>query len=115
MLTVSFAVTAITINFTFNKAEILQFDAKTIENKLHSKEKFIKSYLNGPGFDSLKVIHKRPSWASNLLSEFRDNRLIYLHTYYNHQLVFWGSVRMAPVTDAGLKEGSNLVITDNGY
>ncbi|MBC7915048.1 MAG: HAMP domain-containing histidine kinase [Pyrinomonadaceae bacterium] len=114
MLTLSFAVTAITINFTFNKNEILEFDGKNIEKALHKKEKFIKNYLRGPGFDSLRTIHNNPNQAAQLISEFRDERLIYIHTYYNHQLVFWGSNRIAPVTDSGLKEGSNLIRTDNG-
>ena len=115
LLTVSFAVTAITINFTFNKDEILEFDAKTIEKKLHSKEKFIKSYLNGPKFDSLRNLHNNPAQATDLISEFRNERLIYIHTYYDHQLRFWGTVRIAPTTDAGLKEGSNLLKRENGY
>jgi two-component system, NtrC family, nitrogen regulation sensor histidine kinase NtrY len=115
MLTVSFAVTAITINFTFNKDEILEFDAKMIERNLHQKERFIKAFLNGPNFDSLRTIHKNPLKAEKIIAEFRDERAIYLHTYLKHQLVFWGSIRIAPVTDAGLKEGSNLLKGDNGY
>lgn len=115
MLTVSFAVTAITINFTFNKEEILEFDAKIIESNLHKKERFVKDYLSGPLFDSLRNIHNNPGYAVKIISEFRDDRIIYLHTYNNHQLAFWGGIRIAPVTDAGLREGSNLLSTQNGY
>ncbi|MEJ6982489.1 ATP-binding protein [Pedobacter sp. P351] len=115
MLTVSFAFTAVTINFTFDKDEVLEFDGKYIEGKLHTKEKFIKSFLNSPAFDSLKTLHNLPGKAVNLISEFRNDREIYIHTYFNHQLTLWGSIRIAPSTDAGLKEGSNLLITENGY
>jgi len=114
MLTVSFAVTAITINFTFNKNEILEFDAETIEKALHKKEKFVKNYLNGPDFDSLRFINTNANQAVQLIDEFSDERNIYLYTYRNHQLTFWGTERIAPVTDSGLKEGSNLIHTDNG-
>ncbi|MBC8051469.1 MAG: GHKL domain-containing protein [Sphingobacteriaceae bacterium] len=115
MLTVSFAVTAITINFTFNKGEILELDAKTIESNLHKKEKFIKAYLKGPAFDSLRNIRNNPHQATQLISEFRDERNIFIHTYYSHKLSFWGAVQIAPVTDGGLKEGSNFLSTQNGY
>lgn len=115
MLTVSFAVTALTINFTFDKAEILDFDAQTIENNLHKKENFIKLYLNGPGFDSLRTVHQNPSQAADVIRRFSQKRTIYIHTYFNNQLAFWGSVRIAPNSDAGLKEGSNLLNTENGY
>ncbi len=114
LLTISFAVTAITINFTFNKNEVLDFDAKTIETALHKKEQFVKNYLNGPSFDSLRSIHDSPAKGTRLIAEFRDERNIYLDTYYNHRLTFWGSNRVAPLTDAGLREGSNLINTDNG-
>jgi len=115
MLTVSFAVTALTINFTFNKEEVLDFDARTIENNLQKKEKFIKAFLNGPGFDSLRTVHKNPSQSADIITAFGQKRAIYIHTYFNNQLTFWGSVRIAPITDAGLKEGSNLLNTENGY
>ena len=115
MLTVSFAVTAITIHFTFNKDEILQFDSRTIEKNLHKKERFIKAYLNGPQFDSLRNIHNNPERAIKLITEFRDERLIYIHTYLDNDLVFWGGIRSIPLTNAALKEGSNLLNTDNGY
>lgn len=115
MLTVSFAVTAITVNFTFDKDEVLEFDGKTLEENLHRKEKFIKQLFNGPDFDSLRTIHNYPSKAISLLTDFSDDRQVFLYTYFNHQLNLWGSIRIAPVTDAGLKEGSNLLITENGY
>jgi signal transduction histidine kinase len=115
MLTVSFAVTAITVHYTFNKDEILQFDSRTIEKNLHKKERFIKAFLNGPRFDSLRNIQNNPEQAIKLIKEFRDDRLIYIHTYLNNNLVFWGSIRIAPVTNAGLKEGGNLIDTENGY
>ena len=115
MLTVSFAVTAITVNFTFDKEEVLEFDGKTVEENLHRKERFIKQFLNGPNFDSLRTIHNYPNKAINLLTNFSEDRNIFLYTYFNHQLNLWGSTRIAPVTDAGLKEGSNLLITENGY
>lgn len=115
MLTVSFAFTAITINFTFNKNEVLEFDAKTVETSLHKKERFVKDFLKGPGFDSLRTLNRNPVKATQLISEFRDIRNIYLYTYLNHGLTFWGSDKIVPLSDAGFKEGSNIIKTENGY
>ncbi len=115
-LAVGFAVTAISIHFTFNKNQILELDAKTIESNLHKKEIFVKRFLNNKAnFNSLRTIHSNPQTAAGLIKDFRDKRSIYLHTYYNNQLVFWGANRIAPATDAGLKDGSNRIKTQNGW
>lgn len=116
LITLGFTVTAVTLHFTFNKNEILELDAKTIEYNLHKKEKFVKDFLNNKkNFDALRTIHKNPGLASDIIEQFRDRKALYLHTYYNHQLVFWGANRIAPTTDGGLKEGSNRIKTQNGW
>lgn len=116
LLAVGFSVTALSLHRTFNKDEILQLDAKTIEYNLHKKERFIKNFLdNKRNFEVLKTVHQNPALASSLIKNFRDRRSIYLHTYYNRQLTFWGANRIAPETDAGLKEGSNRLKTQNGW
>ncbi len=116
LLSVSFAVTALTLHYTFDKNEILQFDAQTLEKNLRSKEVFIKKYLdNKQNFNRLRTAHNDPALASALIDYFRDEHQIYIHTYYNSQLVFWGSNKIAPETDAGLKEGFNRLQASNGW
>ncbi len=116
LLTVSFAATALTINFTFDKTEILEFDATTIERNLHKKEKFVHKYLrNANNFKALKTIHDNPALATELIYNFRDKRNLVLNTYHHKKLTFWGGIKFAPSTDAGIKEGSSLLKSDNGW
>ncbi|PWG82573.1 sensor histidine kinase [Pararcticibacter amylolyticus] len=116
ILTIGFAATAISVHFNFDKGQILESDARTIEQNLQKKERFVKSFLNNKAnFKALQSIHKNPARAAELIKDFRDKRSIYLHTYYNEQLVFWGANRIVPTTDAGLKEGSNRLKTRNGW
>jgi len=116
LLTISFAATALTIHFTFNKAEILELDGKTVEKNLQKKERSARRFLaDDKTFNSLKTIHKDPGLALKLIKEFPDNQSIYLYTYYNKQLLFWGSNKISPKTDAGLKEGSTLIKSENGW
>ncbi|EOR94448.1 Nitrogen regulation protein NtrY [Arcticibacter svalbardensis MN12-7] len=116
LLTLSCAATALLINFTYSKDELLDFDAKTLETRLHNKEKFINDYLSDSvNFNALRSVHKNPKLAINLIQTFRDVKSIYVHTYKNNQLVFWGANRVAPQTDAGLTEGSNRIKTHNGW
>ena len=116
LLTISFAATALTIHFTFDKSEILEFDGSTIERNLNKKEKFIANYLaNEEHLRTLKGIHRNPNLAINLINKFETQRSIYVYTYFRHKLTFWGSNKIAPITDAGLREGSSFYKPDNGW
>ncbi|WP_207533528.1 sensor histidine kinase [Desertivirga arenae] len=116
LLTISFAATALTIHFTFDKSEILEFDGSTIEHNLNKKEKFIKSYLaDNKNLINVKTAHQDPNVAITLINELEKERSIYVHTYYDHNLIFWGTNKVAPITDAGLKEGSSFYRPSNGW
>ncbi|WP_374166046.1 ATP-binding protein [Arcticibacter sp. MXS-1] len=116
ILAVGFVVTAVSVHHTFSQAEVLRLDARKIEKNLQAKEKYVYDFLNNKtNFKALKSIHKNPAKAAELIQSFRDGRLLYLHTYYNDQLVFWGANRIVPSTSAGLKEGSNRIKTTNGW
>ena len=116
LLTISFAATALTLHFTFDKSEILDFDAKLVERNLNKKETFVSTYVAEPNnFRDLKNVHNNPGLATRVIQEFRDERSIYVFTYQKNQLLFWGSNDIAPVTDAGLKEGSSLIKSQNGW
>jgi len=116
LLTLSCAVTAITINLTFNKNELLEFEAGTLEKRLQEKERFISDYLNDTSnVNALKQAHSNSQTALHLIEEFRDKRRIYVFTYEKNELLFWGGNRISPNTDAGLKIGSNRIKTQNGW
>ena len=62
VLALAFAGTAITLNLTFNKEEILNQDARQIQDRLQQKEKFVNDILNDKAvFDSLKTLPHNPA------------------------------------------------------
>lgn len=116
VLALAFAGTALTINLTFNKEEILHQDSQVIQTRLHEKENFIKEFINNPViFDSLKTLHQNPAWATSLIPKFQDERRIYLHTYNKGKLLFWIGNNVLFDSDAGFKEGSTFLTWKNGW
>ncbi|MDF3077852.1 MAG: integral rane sensor signal transduction histidine kinase [Sphingobacteriaceae bacterium] len=116
LLALSFAVTALTINLTFHKNNVLLADAQTIESNLHEKEKFVSEFLNNPEtFESLKTIETHRELAEETIKNLRHDRKIFLYTYRDNELLFWGGNQITPQSDAGLKEGSNFLVYKSGY
>ncbi|WP_423146415.1 ATP-binding protein [Rubrolithibacter danxiaensis] len=116
LLTLSFVATAISLNLTFHKENILDKDARTLERNLHKKEQFAETFINNPfNFKELQQVEQNEQLASQLITRFKENNNIYLNTYQNNKLVFWTANLFTPETDAGLKDGFNLLRTDNGY
>ncbi|MEO8794851.1 MAG: HAMP domain-containing sensor histidine kinase [Daejeonella sp.] len=116
VLAIGFAITAVTINLSFNKEEILKIDAGKIESNLHKKEDFVKKFINDPAiFDSLRTIDKNEEWAQSIIPEFADEHNISLHTYKNGELKFWGGVRILFESDKSIREGSSFLSWKNGW
>lgn len=108
--------TAVTINLTFQKEERLLLDGREIERNLHKKEDIVESLFNDPvRFNLLKELNDNDSLAGVLLADYAAKRNIYLYTYNNNELVFWGSEKAVPQSDAGLTDGSSLLSADNGW
>ncbi|TZF82092.1 HAMP domain-containing protein [Pedobacter sp. BS3] len=116
LLTLSFAATAITISLTFHKEEILERDARIIEKRLQQKENYVKSLLTDPQyFQSLKSLDRNGEAAIHNINKLCKEQSIFLYTYRNGRLEFWGETRIVPETDAGLKEGVSLTKWQNGW
>jgi len=116
ILTLCFVGTAITINITFQKEEILVIDAKKIEQNLHKKEQYIESFLNDSAqFQALKDLPNNEVLAQQVVENFGKKKHIYIYTYSNSELTFWGSDRIVPQSDAGLPNGSSVIPADNGW
>lgn len=116
MLAIGFACTALTINFTINKLEVLHLDGQKIERRLHRKEVFVKEFLSDPANrDSLKNVTKNEVWAQYLIKELSDKRNIYLQTFEGGKLKFWSGIKVILETDSLLREGSTFIPWENGY
>ncbi len=116
ILALSFAATALTLNLTFHKEDVLVADSKQIESNLHKKEQLVRVLLgDAKMFASLKGIPNNHELAEKLIPDLRDSHKIFLYTYRDNELQFWGSIRINPPTDAGLKEGSSFIKFKTGY
>lgn len=116
VLTVGFAFTAVTINYTSHTDEILTLDAQKLERNLREKEKLIDNLLSSPTFrDSLKNVNKNNDWAKYIISEFSEKKNISIQTFENGKLNFWTGLDIVLETDTLLKEGSTFLQRENGY
>lgn len=116
MLAIGFAGTALTVNYTIKKEEILTLEALKIERRLQNKEKLVRNILRDKSFlDSLKNVQKNEDWARYLISEFSEKRKIFINTYEKGQIVFLGGIQIAPESDRTFKEGSSFIRQGNGF
>lgn len=116
ILTIAFAGTAITVNHFYDREEILLIEASTIEKNLHKKEAEVISFLADSAlFNSLKDIHQNEELAQDLIVNYGEKKQIYIYTYSNNELSFWGSNNIVPKTDVGLSQGSSIIVWDNGW
>ena len=116
ILALAFAGTALTVNYTIQKEEILELEAKKIERRLHRKEKKVDQLLSNRTIrDSLVNISNNGQWAQYIISEFSEKEDIYIQTFEKGQLKFWSGIRIILDTDSLLRDGSNFIHWKNGY
>lgn len=89
VLTLCFVGTAITINITFQKEEILRIEAKKIEQNLHKKERFVQAFLADTSqFNALKTIQNNEKLTQHIVEYLGNKRQIFVYTYSNSELIF---------------------------
>ncbi|RQP16684.1 MAG: hypothetical protein EAS52_11070, partial [Parapedobacter sp.] len=116
VLTLCFIGTAISINLTFNDEEILLLDARKIQSNLHKKEQIVLDFLNDTSrFNALKALDTDVKLTEDILDYFVDQNDIYPFTYINNELIFWGTDTFVPKTDAGIRNGVDMIKTENGW
>lgn len=116
ILALAFAGTALTVNYTIQKEEILGLEAGKIERRLHRKEKIVDQLLSNITIkDSLMSINSNGQWAQYIISEFSEKEDIYIQTFEKGQPKFWSGIRIILDTDSLLREGSTFVLWKNGY
>lgn len=116
ILTFGFAITAISLHFTFSKKEILELDGRAIEQNIQKKERYIYSYLADTSkINALRTVHNYPAKATALIKNLSKERSIFVYTYSDHELLFWSSDQIVPRSDLGMKEGFNRLKTRNGW
>ncbi|MFM6977051.1 MAG: ATP-binding protein [Sphingobacteriaceae bacterium] len=115
-LCLGFACTALILHYSFNEKNIVAREGRRVEQNLHEKEELIYSFLNKkPFFDSLKNIQNNTQLSESLISELKDQHLIYLQAFKQGKVSFYNGIRVYFKTDQYLKEGSSFLSTKNGF
>ncbi|MGK6349873.1 ATP-binding protein [Parapedobacter sp. DT-150] len=114
-LTLCFIGTAVTINLTFNDKEILLLDAHELQRNLHKKEQIVYEFFGDSSrLDRLKSLDTDVKQAESILDHFAAQHEIYPFVYVNSELIFWGTDKFVPKTDAGIRNGVDIIIAGNG-
>jgi signal transduction histidine kinase len=115
LLTLSFIATALTLRLTFHADDVFRQNGSLIEENLHKQEQFVEAYISNPiNFSRFRTIHQDSAFALHLL-DLRKEKTVFFFTYLDHKLLYWGTNRITPKTDAGLKEGTSFVSWKNGW
>lgn len=116
LLIVAFTGTAIFVSSFYDRQEVLLLEGEKIEKNLHKKEAEVQSLLTDSAFfNALKNVNNRDSFAKKIIEEYGEKKQIYIYTYSNNELDFWGSSAIVPKTDVGISAGSSLITWDNGW
>ena len=116
LLILCFAGTAVTIHYTYQKKEILLIDGRKLESNLHKKEAIVKKFLyNDKLFEKLPQIKEDSELKNYIIKTLGEKNGIYVYTYSNNDLIFWGSEQIVPRSDAGITEGSSIITWNNGW
>lgn len=116
LLILCFAGTAVTIHYTYQEKEILQIDGRKLEDNLHKKEAIVKKFIyNDNLFEKIPDIEENPSLKTYIIESLGEKNGIYVYTYSNNDLIFWGSEQIVPRSDAGIAEGSSIITWNNGW
>lgn len=116
LLTLCFVGTAVTIHQTYQKEETLFIEGRKIEDDLHKKEQIVKEFISDSTiFNRLRTINDDEDFAKAVIEKYGNRQHIYVYTYANNELSFWGSNHIVPKTDAGLQDGSSIIAWDNGW
>ena len=63
----------------------------------------------------MKNIHNNERWAQKIIPQFADQHAIFLHTFTNGKLQFWGGTQILFQSDSSIREGSSFFSWKNGW
>src|SRR5690606_35219261 len=80
------------------------------------KEAIVKKFLyNDKLFEKLPQIKEDSELKNYIIKTLGEKNGIYVYTYSNNDLIFWGSEQIVPRSDAGITEGSSIITWNNGW
>jgi two-component system nitrogen regulation sensor histidine kinase NtrY len=108
-------VTALSLNNSITKKDLLLHEAEVLQQNLAAKERIVQNYLNNPTkINELKQLYKNDKLALNFLNTNRVNGINVL-VYKDGNLQFWSSIKAFPPNVERLKEGTSFTQLSNGW
>jgi len=109
-------VTSISLSRFTTKNELLERDAKEVQQNLLVKERDVAAFLgNKNEVKKSKELHVNPKEAIEFLDVYRKVKGINLLTFQNNQLKFWSTYRVTDIDPRNIKEGSSVLFFSNGW
>lgn len=109
-------VTSISLSRFTTKNELLERDAKEVQQNLLVKERDVAAFLgNKNEVKKAKALHVNPKEAIEFLDVYRKVKGINLLTFQNNQLKFWSTYRVTDIDPRTIKEGSSVLFFSNGW
>jgi len=116
LLCASLLFTAIIVQKTYTPVNNLDQTARTLENNLHKKERYVNEVINDSAqFKRLKLLKKAPQLGLKYIQQFTTEKSIWFITLTNGQLSFWSGIKVIPDFPATIKEGYSFQKEANGY
>lgn len=109
-------VTSISLSRFTTKNELLERDAKEVQQNLLVKERDVAAFLASKNeVKKAKELHVNPKEAIEFLDVYRKVKGINLLTFQNNQLKFWSTYRVTDIDPRTIKEGSSVLFFYNGW
>ncbi len=117
LLTVCFFVTAVTVRFTYDRNEILQREARKLEQNLRHKEEVIAAFVaDAQWMEKLRSTSSTDrKYAEQIIAYLTDRHHILVYTYTGNDLQFWSSEKLMPEDFRGPSQPSLTLRLDNGW
>ncbi|WP_316799259.1 HAMP domain-containing sensor histidine kinase [Pedobacter frigidisoli] len=108
--------TSISLSRFTTKNELLDRDAREIQENLLTKEKAVQDFLADKQQVALaRQFHLKPEHAIRFITTYRKINGINLLTYQNNQLKFWSTYKVSDIDPLGIKEGISVLYLLNGW
>ncbi|TDQ81233.1 ATP-binding protein [Sphingobacterium yanglingense] len=113
VLTLLFIATAFSIRKSISDTDILELDTKHLTENLRAKEKLVDHIFADSLYLKTFVNSDRYPLQLKEISQRYEEENVYLYLYKNKKPIFWSSNMYVPETEAGLKNETSFIKTEN--
>ncbi|WP_443937341.1 ATP-binding protein [Pedobacter sp. MW01-1-1] len=109
-------ITSISLNIFTPKSEILERDAKEVNENLQEKEKMVYDFLANPKLvEEAKTYQTNTEKALYFIENYRVKEGINLFTYYKGTLQYWSTFHLSDIDPYSLRFGTSVIQLGNGW